>query len=222
MNRGRISQKGAVTIEFCIPEVTIRRLPAYLRLLSELEKEHAEIVSSRDMSIRTGYSSEQIRKDLAYFGAFGTRGVGYRVDLLKKRLRTILGLDEEVSVVLVGAGRLGQALARHVEVQHHNIRITRIFDVDEEIVGEIVAGVRVEHASQMGTSLKDQEIRLAVVAVPGGVAQEVVDALASAGVRAILNFAPEFIESPEGVAITSVDLSSEMRSLAYFARGSLE
>ncbi|MFO8059335.1 MAG: redox-sensing transcriptional repressor Rex [Bacillota bacterium] len=205
-------------MEYYIPDVTIRRLPAYLRLLGELEDEHAEIVSSAEMSRRTGFSSEQIRKDLAYFGAFGTRGVGYRVDFLQERLRKILGLDGLVAAALVGAGKLGQSLARYVQSQHRSIRISHIFDIDEDLVGQTLAGVTIMHTREMEETVAESGVRLAVVAVPAPEAQEVVDSLARAGVRAILNFAPVFLKPPQGVVMKSVDLSSEMRSLVYYAR----
>lgn len=193
-------------------------MPSYFRLLDELTKDNVEIVSSTEMGRRTGFSSEQIRKDLAYFGAFGTRGVGYDVSVLRRRIRSILGLDRTLPVALVGAGNLGRALAHYNRNQQQHLRITHIFDVDSELIGCTIAGVEVEDAREIERIITDSGINMAIVAVPREAAQETVDTLAASGVRAILNFAPVRVETPEGIVVKSVDLTSEIQSLAYYCR----
>jgi len=198
--------------------VTIKRLPSYFRVLDELTKEDVEIVSSTEMGRRTGFSSEQIRKDLAYFGAFGTRGVGYNVSVLRRRIRSILGLDRTLPVALVGAGNLGRALAHYNRNQQQHMRITHIFDINEEIIDRPVAGIQVQDAREMGRIVADTGIKMAIVAVPREAAQKTVDLLAQSGVKAVLNFAPVRVDAPEEVVVKSVDLTSEMQSLAYYCR----
>ena len=201
-----------------VPDVAIRRLPVYLRALTELYAEDHEIVSSADLAARTGYSSEQIRKDLAYFGAFGTRGVGYRTAVLIERLRSILGLDRQVPIALVGAGHLGTALARYNLTRHRDVRIVAIFDNDPARVGQSIEGVVIEPAERMDEVIRAAGIRLAVIAVPAHAAQDVARRLVKAGVEAILNFAPVTLQVPPGVVVHNIDLTLELQSLAYYTR----
>ncbi|GAB6877562.1 redox-sensing transcriptional repressor Rex [Thermaerobacter litoralis] len=201
-----------------VPDVAIRRLPVYLRALEELRAEDHEIVSSADLAARTGYSSEQIRKDLAYFGAFGTRGVGYRIDVLADRLRHILGLDREVPIALVGAGHLGTALARYNRTRHRDVRIVAVFDSDPARIGERIEGLEIQPADAMEAVIRREGIRLAVIAVPAPAAQGVARRLVAAGVEAILNFAPVTLQVPPGVVVQNIDLTLELQSLAYYIR----
>lgn len=199
-----------------IPDVAVRRLPVYLRALGELAERHVEIVSSAELARRTGFSSEQIRKDLAYFGAFGTRGVGYRTAVLRDRLRAILGLDRNPRAALVGAGHLGTALARYALTRDQGVRIAAIFDNDPARIGTEVAGVIVQPVDRLEASCREAGIRIGIVAVPAGAAQSVADALVRGGVRAVLNFAPVKLRVPRGVYVQDVDLSMELQSLAYY------
>lgn len=201
-----------------VPDVAIRRLPVYLRALEELRAEDHEIVSSADLAARTGYSSEQIRKDLAYFGAFGTRGVGYRIDVLVDRLRHILGLDREVPIALVGAGHLGTALARYNRTRHRDVRIVAIFDSDPRRIGDEIEGLAIQPADAMEATIRQAGIKLAVIAVPAAAAQQVARRLVAAGVEAILNFAPVTLQVPPGVVVQNIDLTLELQSLAYYIR----
>ena len=211
-------RKEEQNIEPKIPDVTIIRLPTYLRVLNDIREEGAEIVSSAQMSARTGYSSEQIRKDLAYFGAFGTRGLGYKVDLLEQRIRRILGLEESVPIALVGAGKLGQALTQYSRIQHQNLQIVALFDVAPQLIGKEIAGLRVKPFEMLSEITQREGIRLAIIAVPRDAAQEVLDVLVENGIRAVLNFAPVHLEVPSELVVRTVDLTSELQSLAYYAR----
>lgn len=202
-----------------IPNVAVRRLPVYLRVLTALNEQGVEIVSSAELSRHTGYSSEQIRKDLAYFGAFGTRGVGYNTQLLIQRIRSILGLDRPLAAVIVGAGNLGTALARYNIVRDRDIKIKAIFDTDPSKVGQQIEGVPVYDAEHMDRVIRQQNLKLAILTVPGSFAQQVADQLVAAGIRAILNFAPVNLSVPDDVYVQDIDLSLELQSLAYYVAG---
>jgi len=196
--------------------VAVRRLPIYLRALHELLDEDVQIVSSHELAERTGLSPEQIRKDLAYFGAFGRRGVGYETRILASAIRDILGLNRELRVALVGAGNLGTALARYTADRHHGVRVVAIFDSDPHKVGTRIAGVVVQPLDQMVDTLRQRQIRMAIVAVPATQAQRVIDMLAEAGVQGVLNFAPTKVRAPRGMRIHHVDLTLELQSLAFW------
>jgi redox-sensing transcriptional repressor len=199
-----------------IPQVAVKRLPVYLRALAELAGQHVEIVSSADLARLTGFSSEQIRKDLAYFGSFGTRGVGYHTDALLQRIRRVLGLHRDIAVALVGAGHLGTALARYNQGREQHVEIRAIFDADPAKIGQSLGGARVRDIADLPRVVAEQGIRMGVVAVPAAEAQRVADALCAAGVEAILNFAPVRLEVPPSVHVESIDLSQALQALAYY------
>ena len=202
-----------------VPSATIHRLPLYLRVLEEMSRERATIASSSELAQRTGFSSEQIRKDLAYFGAFGTRGLGYDTAQLSQQLRRILGLTEPLPVALVGAGMLGTAIARYSHRNHHDTRVVAVFDVDTERIGKHILDVPVEPLAMLEARVKELGIRLGIITVPDHAAQDVLDRLAAAGVGAVLNFAPVKLKHHgHGVYVQDVDLTTELQSLAYFAR----
>lgn len=202
-----------------IPDATIRRLPIYLRVLRELEDDNVAVISSADLAIRTGFSSEQIRKDLAYFGAFGVRGVGYSVSQLEDQLRRILGLDKEVRAALVGAGNLGTALTRYNVNRHKDVKIIAIFDNDPAKVGKTIEGVPVYSIEDMDAVIRNNDIKMGIVTAPANSAEKVAELLVRAGVRAILNFAPVKLSSTDSVAVRNIDLTLEFESLAYYATG---
>jgi redox-sensing transcriptional repressor len=199
-----------------IPEAAIKRLPVYLRVLEEAISSDVQIISSAELAERTGFSPEQIRKDLAYFGAFGTRGVGYDTALLGRRISRILGLHQGVRAALVGAGHLGYALARYSLSRHKDVKIEAIFDVDQSKVGTEIMGVLVSHVSQMNEVCRRIGIRIGIIAVPASEAQGTGEALVQAGVEAILNFAPAKLKLPPGVFVQNIDLTLELQSLAYY------
>lgn len=199
-----------------VPDATVRRLPVYLRVLESLAEEGVEVVSSAELAARSGFSSEQIRKDLTYFGAFGTRGVGYDPVLLGRQLKRILGLTAEVRVALVGAGNLGTALARHNLSRHKEVRISAIFDQDWDKEGKSIGGVEILHIEDLEREVKAQGIKMAIIAVPPTAAQQVADRLMAAGVEAILNFSPTRLQARPGTYIQSIDLMTELQALAYY------
>ena len=200
-----------------IPDVVVKRLPVYLRALREAQAEGLDIVSSAELSERTGISSEQIRKDLTYFGAFGTRGVGYATEVLADRIQKILGLCKPVPVALVGAGHLGTALARYNRSQDHLVQVAAIFDHDPEKIGSTIAGISVYHPDQIQEVVQEKGIQMAILAIPPQEAQGVADRLALAGVKSILNFSPAKIRSKAHVQ--NIDLTLELQTLAYYTMG---
>lgn len=199
-----------------VPDATVRRLPVYLRVLESLAEERVEVVTSAELAALSGFPSETIRKDLAYFGAFGTRGVGYDPVLLGRQLKRILGLTGDVKVALVGAGNLGTALARHNLSRHKEARISAIFDQDWDRVGKSIAGVEILHVEDLEREVKAQGIKMAIIAVPPAAAQQVADRLMAAGVEAILNFSPAKLHARSGTYIHTIDLMTELQALAYY------
>lgn len=205
-----------------IPEAAIRRLPIYLRILDELLQGEVQIVSSAELAERTGFSPEQIRKDLAYFGAFGTRGVGYDTALLARRIARILGLHQEVRAVLVGAGHLGHALARYSLSKYKDVRISAIFDANPSKIGTEIMGVPIRSVAEMAEIVREQGAKIGVITVPASEAQRVADILIESGVEAILNFAPAKLRVPPEVTLQNIDLTIELQSLAYYTSASAE
>jgi redox-sensing transcriptional repressor len=169
----------------------------------------------------SGYSSEQVRKDLAYFGAFGTRGVGYDAQLLAQEIRRILQLDHGVRAVVVGAGRLGTALVRHTGETSGDVVIAGVVDIDPAVIGRQVDHLRVEPLEALESIIRERQIGMGIITVPPQGAQSVCDRLVRAGVRAILNFAPRalVVNNPE-VFVQQIDLTLEMQALAYFVGSS--
>jgi redox-sensing transcriptional repressor len=198
-----------------IPDATIRRLPAYLRALESVSDHR---LTSRELGQLTGFSSEQVRKDLAYFGAFGTRGVGYAPADLEQAIRRILGLDVGVRAALIGAGNLGIALTRYTATAHKDVVIAAVFDVDPGKIGSVVAGIPVTALDRLEPEVERLGISLGIIAVPAAAAQAVANRLMAAGVRGLLNFAPTALRADPSVYVQNIDLTLEMQALAYFVR----
>lgn len=198
-----------------IPEATVMRLSVYSRFLYQLIDEGIETVSSGEIAIGVGVSSAQVRKDLAYFGEFGTRGVGYKVKELYENLIQILGLDKRWNAIIIGAGKLGSALALYKGFSERGFHIAAILDVDENTVGKKLADVVVEPLEVLDQRVKEYGINIGVVTVPAAAAQDVTDKLVEAGVKAILNFSPRVLKVPSGVVLRNVDLSVNLEVLSF-------
>lgn len=205
-----------------IPEAAIKRLPVYLRVLEEMAAAEIQIISSAELADKTGFSPEQIRKDLAYFGAFGTRGVGYDTGLLSRRISRILGIHQGVNAALIGAGHLGYALARYSISRHKDVRISAIFDADLSKVGKEIMGVTIRPMSDLVETVKAQAIKIGILTVPAQEAQATAEQLQEAGVEAILNFAPAKLRLNPNVFVQNIDLTIELQSLAYYTSASEE
>jgi redox-sensing transcriptional repressor len=199
-----------------IPEMTVRRLSVYTRCLLLLEEDGVKTISSQEMAERFSLNSAQVRKDLAYFGEFGVRGIGYYVSGLKAELQRILGLDREWPVALVGLGNLGSALFHYKGFTRQGFRITAVFDDDPTKWGKSVDGVAILPLRELPRETKARNLQIAIVAVPAESAQTVIDKLAGAGIKAILNFAPGRIKAAKDVRLKNVDLSIELETLSFY------
>src|SRR5947208_8096527 len=201
-----------------ISELTTNRLSVYLRCLNELASAGIKTVSSQELAEQFNLNSAQIRKDLGYFGEFGVRGVGYFVDDLRKHLTKILGLDKPHRVGIVGAGRLGTALANYNGLSKSNFAVVAMFDNDQKKIGKRVGpnDIPVYEVSKIKKVVRDEAIDVAVIAVPARAAQRVLNQIMTAGVKAILNFAPAPLTARLGVKVKTVDLTTSLESLAYF------
>ena len=200
--------------------MTVRRLSVYTRCLQQLEEDGVKTVSSQELAERFNLNSAQVRKDLAYFGEFGVRGIGYYVAGLKAELQKILGLDREWSVALVGFGNLGSALFHYKGFARQGFRIAAIFDTDPAKIGRDVGGAPVLSSADLAREVKARGIQIAIVAVPPEAAQAVTDQLADAGIKAILNFAPSRLRASRDTRLKHVDLSIELETLSfYLAKG---
>jgi len=201
-----------------ISELTTNRLSVYLRCLNLLASAGIKTISSQALADQFNLNSAQIRKDLAYFGEFGVRGVGYSVDGLRQHLTQILGLDSAHRVGIVGAGNLGTALANYNGFTASNFTVVALFDNDREKIGGTIgeAGVTVHDVRRLARVVRDAEIDVAVIAVPARVAQRVLNLVMSAGILAALNFAPVRLHARLGVKVKNVDLTISLESLSYF------
>jgi redox-sensing transcriptional repressor len=206
--RGRAPRQG-------IPDATVARLPVYLRALGLLSDEGVSTVSSEELATAAGVNSAKLRKDLSYLGSYGTRGVGYDVDYLVYQVSRELGLTQDWSVVIVGLGHLGHALANYGGFASRGFAIRALLDADPDIVGTEVAGLRVEHIDRLEEVVRRSTVAIAVIATPASVAQTACDRLVTAGVSSILNFAPTVLVVPDHVEVRKVDMSIELQILAF-------
>lgn len=200
---------------FKIPEATIIRLSVYSRFLEKTDARGVITISSGEIAEGVGVSSAQVRKDLAYFGEFGTRGVGYNVkDLLRHTLK-ILGLSNTWRVVVIGAGNLGSALVSYQGFKDRGFEIVGIFDSDPNKVGQKLTGLEIESTDNLINSVKERSAKIGIIAVPSRFAQEITDKLVEADVKAILNFSPGILVVPDGVEVRNVDLSVKLEILTF-------
>jgi redox-sensing transcriptional repressor len=198
-----------------IPPATVSRLPAYRRALMDASGAGLRTIASGDIAQAVGVHPDQVRKDLSHLDTRGTRGVGYDVRALIAETSQILGLDEERTVVLVGSGNLGRALAAYQGFAPQGFRLVAVLDADPALIGTRVAGLTVRPTADLERIARKESVEMGVVAVPGPAAQEVVDAMVAAGLNAILNFAPVHVRAPAHVAVRRVDLSTELQMLSF-------
>jgi len=201
-----------------IPRPTIERLPLYLRCLARLKSTGVDVVSSEELGKLLAITSVQIRKDLAFFGEFGRRGIGYDVASLARQVAAILGADQPQRIALVGLGHLGQALANYEGFREHGFNIAVMFDVDPSKVGLTVAGQKILPVDRMADVVRHTGIDIAVLSVPAHAAQRVTDVLVRAGVRAIWNFAPVRLNVPEHVEVRQENLIVGLLALSYYLK----
>src|SRR4051812_9459151 len=199
-----------------IPEATVARLPVYLRSLAELVDEKVTTVSSERLAEMAGVNAAKVRKDLSYLGSYGTRGVGYDVEFLLFQISRELGLTQDWPVVIVGVGNLGHALANYRGFSARGFRVVALVDADPGKVGEQLGDLAVRHIDELPDIVAGEQVAIGIIATPAGSAQEVADRLVTAGVTAILNFAPAVVSVPESVSLRKVDLSIELQILSFY------
>lgn len=201
---------------FKISEAVVRRLPIYLHVLADLKRQDVNTVSSQELGRRLDLNPAQIRKDFAYFGDFGRKGIGYDVAYLIDKIRHILKLDQPLSVGLVGAGNLGRALCNYNRYLKENMKISAIFDANPALVGVTINGLQVQAMDGLVDAVKQHNIRVGIITVPAVAAQQVADRFVEAGVEGILNFSPTILKVPEHVRIHYADFTRDLLSLAYY------
>lgn len=201
-----------------ISELTTNRLSVYLRCLNTLSAAGIKSVSSQALAEQFNLNSAQIRKDLGYFGEFGVRGVGYKIEALREHITKILGLDKPHRVGIVGAGRLGTALANYRGFGRSNFTVVALFDNDEKKIGRRVGEdkILIHDVREMPGTVTAEAIDVMVIAVPARVAQRVLNQIMSAGIKAVLNFAPATLSARLDVKVKTVDLTTSLESLSYY------
>src|SRR5215467_3091473 len=198
-----------------ISDSTVRRLALYLRFLEHSAAQGLTTISSAELARRGGTTSAQVRKDLSFFGSFGKRGLGYSVPELAGRLREILGLGREWRVIIVGAGKIGAALAQYRGFRQRGFNILATYDNNPEKVGRRLEGIPVRDFNQIERDIQREHPDIVVLTVPGDEAQAVLDRVVKAGVKAILNFAPTQLQAPPDVAVKTVNMAMELEGLSF-------
>jgi redox-sensing transcriptional repressor len=201
-----------------VSPLTLNRLSFYLRCLRHLQELGLKRISSQEMAQRYHLSATQIRKDLAQFGEFGIRGVGYDVEALAEHLNALLGLNRQHAMVIVGMGNLGSALAQYLGFNYGAFRVVAGVDNDPKKIGRRVSGFVVRAAADLAEVVRESGAEIGVLAVPAEAAQENYDALAEAGIKGVLNFAPVRVKRRPGVPLKNVDLRINLEELAFFLR----
>ncbi|MGQ9497132.1 MAG: redox-sensing transcriptional repressor Rex [Desulfotomaculales bacterium] len=211
----RSRQEAQVMKAFKIPEATVQRLSVYSRFLERLDKRGVVTVSSSDVAKGVGVSPAQVRKDLAYFGEFGTRGVGYNVRDLMRYIAKILGLTQAWPVVLVGAGNLGTALATYRRFRDRGFHIVGVFDNDLLKIGKRIQDLEVLPVERIPEIVEQYGVKIGIIAVPLPAVQEVADLLVKAGVEALLTFGEVAVNVPEHVVVRNVDLTVKLEIITF-------
>ena len=198
-----------------IADSTVRRLSAYLRFLEDFESRGLTTISSAELARRGGTTSAQVRKDLSFFGSFGKRGLGYSVPELAGRLREILGLGREWRVIILGAGKIGAALAQYRGFRQRGFVILAAYDSNPEKIGRRLEGIPVRDIVQLERDVRQDHPDIAVLTVPAEEAQPVLDRVVKTGIKAVLNFAPTQLQAPSDVTVKTVNMAMELEGLSY-------
>ena len=198
-----------------VANAVIRRLPRYLRTLEELEAEGQQRTSSAELSERIGFTASQIRQDLNHFGCFGQQGYGYVIDDLKNEITRILGLKNKYKLIVIGCGRLGEAIANYTKTFEEQFDIVAMFDNNPSKVGSVVCGLPVLDTKWVGEYIQKNNIDIAVLTIPADVAQEVANCLKEGGIKGIWNFAVTDIKDMGNVQVENMHLSDSLRALTY-------
>ena len=199
-----------------IPEATVARLPLYYRALLDLAERKAPTVSSEQLAAAAGVNAAKVRKDLSYLGSYGTRGVGYDVELLLHEIARELGLTHDWHVAIVGAGNLGLALAGYGGMSARGFRVVALLDTDPGKIGRKVGDLSIESVDYLAALVSERRVAIGIIATPPVAAQQTATRLVEAGVRSILNFAPAVVQVPDGVSVRKVDLATELQILTFY------
>ena len=199
-----------------ISETVIRRMPVYHRYLKELIEDGVERVSSKELSGLTGFSASQIRQDLNNFGGFGQQGYGYNTKALKDQVDKILGIDKSYKSIVIGAGRLGQAIARYNGFRDSGFNVISLFDIKDDI--EDISGIKVRNMKDLENYIRDEGVDVAIITVPREVCEDVARRVIDAGVKGIWNFAPYDLKGPEGIVVENIRLNDSLLTLSYFMK----
>jgi len=200
---------------FCVPDATIMRLPLYLDKLILLQQAGVKEVSSRQLATSLDLKASQLRHDFHYFGGFSKPGRPYQVDLLVDALREIIGIAEPVPIIIVGAGHLGQGLANYKNFERQGFPLLGVFDIDPELIGTRIRDVEIMPMEQLAPFVKKHGIKIGVLTVPVGVAQEVADQMVEAGLIGIWNFAPMDVKVPDHVFVRNERLAVGLMCLSF-------
>lgn len=198
-----------------VPEVVIKRLPRYYRYLKELLNQDIKRISSEALSRKMNVTASQIRQDLNYFGGFGQQGYGYNVQFLIDEIGNILGLNDGDTMIIVGAGNLGRALANHNSFEKRGFKLVGIFDNDNRIVGSLIHGIKVSSINDMEDFVKDNSVDIAILTLPRSAVHDVAEKLVKSGIKGILNFSYSELDILDDVAVENVHLSDTLMTLAY-------
>lgn len=198
-----------------IADSTVRRLSTYLRFLEDFEARGLATISSEELARRGGTTSAQVRKDLSFFGSFGKRGLGYSVPELSGRIREILGLGRQWRVIIIGAGKIGAALAQYHGFRERGFVILAAYDANPDKVGRSLDGIDVRDIAQLERDVARERPDIAVLTVPAGAAQGTLDRVVKTGIKAVLNFAPTQLQAPADVAVKTVNMAMELEGLSY-------
>ncbi len=204
-----------------IPNITIGRLPLYLRALMHLQNDNRQITSSKEISNRVGISSAQIRKDLSYFGGFGKQGTGYHIQFLIDQLRYVLHVNKEWQVAVIGIGDLGSAISTYEGFTSRGFRINYLFDNNQQIIGQRVGNLVVTDMEELEATLCKNNIQIVMLAVPAEQAQTVADRVTACDVRAIINYAPISLIVPDNVLVQYIDPVIHLQHMTYYLRNKL-
>lgn len=199
-----------------VPDIVVGRLPIYLRVLNYLVAEGRQITSSQELGDRLGISSAQIRKDLSHFGEFGKQGTGYNVTYLRDQLKRILNVNRDWSVVLIGAGDLGNALAHYHRFASSGFNIVGVFDNDPEKIGIPLGRHMVRDVAELGQVIEENNVTMGIIAVPASEARAVADLLIESGIKALLNYAPVTLVTPLDVKVQYIDPVARLQHMAYY------
>lgn len=198
-----------------VPEVVIKRLPRYYRYLGELQSQGIYRISSNALSQMMRVTASQIRQDLNYFGGFGQQGYGYNVKSLIEEIGNILGLNDNDTMIIVGAGNLGRALANHSSFEKRGFKLVGIFDNDKRVIGSSIRGIAVSPSEKLGDFVRENRVDIAILTVPSSAAHDMAKLLVESGIRGIVNFSYSELDAAESIPVENVHLSDTLMTMAY-------